>query len=226
VVRWFKALLATGIGFGPYAVKEYVKQFLGDHWTPWGLLGLAIAVVVGTWKFLEPDQRFLKVRDPALRTYLKQTLKGAESAGVSIRAHVFVLRGMWPIRWLAPAFSYKASATDPDYGKWWFCGRGLIWEVYINRVFGLFLKGRDLPANYRMSKRDIAQTDHVTAVFAVPIRKIPSSGSNVDGKIVAILSFDSSCDKGKDFLITQYGLMIKLSNREIVDLVDAVSVYF
>src|SRR5690349_4639414 len=30
--RWLQALLATAIGFGPTAVKEYVHQTLGDRW--------------------------------------------------------------------------------------------------------------------------------------------------------------------------------------------------
>lgn len=226
MTTWLKALLATAVSFGPTAVKEYVHRFLGDQWTDVALLSLAAAVLIGTWKFLQPDERFLKVRDPNLKHYLKQNLQLAELAGLRIRGHVFVPWGFWPFVWLVPAFSYKANTSDPDYGKSWYWRRGLVWQVFRDKIFGIYLKGHNSPATYCLSQKDIKQTEHVLAALCLPICKIPGSGKNVEGTIVAILAIDADCAGGVEFLNRHYKLLLERKNKELVDLVDAVSLYF
>ncbi|WP_425613607.1 hypothetical protein NA78x_003442 [Anatilimnocola sp. NA78] len=226
MTNWLKALLATAVSFGPTAVKEYVHRYLGDQWTDIALISLASAVLVGTWKFLQADERFLKVRDPNLKHYLKQNLRQAEEAKLHIRGHVFIPWGIWPFIWLVPAFSYGANTSDPDYGKSWYWRHGLVWQVFRNKIFAIYLKSPSPAATYVMSEADKKQTEHVLAALCLPICKIPGSGRNVEGRIVAILALDADCPGGVEFLNQHYKALFQRKNKELVDLVDAVSLYF
>ena len=217
-----KAAGATAVGVGPIIVKELAPQ----HWTLYWTIGYGLIIFLASLKLFQPDRRFLTVREPAVKGYLKKALESAPPN--SIRANIYVPRWSYGFRCLVPMISYNASTAHADYGKNWWRGRGMCWQVYESGRFGICRKGTHSPQEFGMKRADILATNHVEAVFCVPLRGHPKSGGEdgVSGKVHAVLAYDALCAEGAAFLEQQHDLLLANKNRPLLELVEAISMYF
>lgn len=216
-----KSVAATFFATAPLAVKEVVGQNWSVYWAViYGLVVFATSLVV-----FQPDKRFLAVRDPTVKNYLKTALASAPPD--MVRANIYVFRWLpWP--GLVPIISYNANPAHADYGKKWAWGRGLCGRVYRTGRFGICRKGVDDPRAFGMKPADIAATEHVEAVFCVPLKRPAKSGSEagVSSKVCAVLAYDALSPQAAEFLQIQHDSLVENRNRELLDHVEAISLVF
>lgn len=217
-----KSLFATGVATVPVAIK----QFAPAHWTGNLFVAYFLAVFAASLKVFEPDKRFLAVREPTIKAYFKAALR--EAPPDAIRANIYVARGIWPCRCLVPLISYNANPAHADYGKKWPRGRGLCWKVHETGKFGLCRKGIHSPEIFGLKAKDISVTEHVEAVFCLPLRRKPknSSDDGVSGRVSGVLAYDALSADGANFLEAEHDRLVRNENKELLDLVEAVSLYF
>jgi hypothetical protein len=79
-----------------------------------------------------------------------------------------------------------------------------------------------------MKAADIASTDHVLAVLCLPLKRKTGSETDkgVSGKVCAVLAYDAITPEGVAFLQSQHDRLVENTNRELRELVEAISLYF
>ncbi len=215
-----KGVLATALT----VIPVLIKQFAGPVWSIQLLFLFGLAIFFGSMKLLQPDTRFLTIREPTVRNLLKNALA---NAGPSIRANVYICRGFWRFRYLVPVISYNANPSQADYGKNWRIGTGLCWQVFETGKFGICRKGVHDPASFGMKPADVMNTDHVEAVLCMPLRKLGSRGDDgISSKVSAVLAYDAISAEGAEFLQREHDSLLSVENKKLLDLVESISLYF
>jgi hypothetical protein len=227
MLKYAKALIPTSATLAPIVIKEMVPH-------PWsfGVIGaIGVFVYLGALKLFKPDDRFLLVRGPTLDAAFDATFEEQFQSPASsyqpFRVHVLQPRGRWWWRRLEVTYSYNSNNTHADHGRTWRKGRGLCWSAYQAGLPSYCHRNEPKWSMLGLTDDDKRATEHVWAVFAIPLRRpAKSEEEKVSSKVTAILAFDALSPDAASVLEKQFELYRINKNDKMLDRAAYVSLYF
>lgn len=242
--RIAKSLLATAMACVPFFIRSWFPTDPAQSFAFFVFAGVVGAI--NYFVVFQPDERFLAARTPTLDTILKKhmetlgtfaTTDGEGNQRMGCRAHVFQMRGVWPIRWLEMAYTYHSDNHDPDLGICWWklacCrGQGLVWKVWEAGEMGLFKRppntdGEDVQRDFKLGKRKAKATRKVAAILAFPLRSSATKkGRAINPRVRAVMCIDTLRSEHVAKLDRIYHQIESGNGRDWVELVDTVGFYF
>lgn len=201
----------------------WIESLTGKSWKWWIVGGYAVVVAgVHLWR-LKPDRRFHRVRNPTLDNifdaqFAKARKRVPPGKRLPFRATVMQSRGFPCFKKLKIIYSYEMKTADHDFAMSWPRGHGQAWEVFENGKFGWF-DYNDKPNQFMLTPEEKEKTSHLFGVLSLPMK---TQGPNPIG----VLNLDALSRPAADGLRRMKEALQNSSDKAMVDLADAVSLYF